>query len=78
MELYPDATFEYIDNPRTELAGNSLKVKNDKFTNLGHKGVEINHTDLKKLVEACRANKERFENNKNFVKPISFWKNVKN
>lgn len=41
---------------------------------MGHEGVEINSTDLKKLVEACKANKDRFEVNKQFVKPISFWK----
>lgn len=28
MELYPDASYEYIDNPRAEQAKNSLKVKN--------------------------------------------------
>ena len=39
IELYPEATCEYIDNPRAELAKNSLKVKNEKFTHLGHKGV---------------------------------------
>ena len=74
MELYPEASFEYIDNPRAELAANSLKVKNDKFKDLGHKGLEINHDDLKKLVEACKANKERFEHNIHYVKPISFLK----
>lgn len=74
MELYPEASYEYLDNPRAELAANSLKVKNDKFKDLGHKGLEINHEDLKKLVEACKINKERFENNIHYVKPISFWK----
>lgn len=28
IELYPETTYEYIDNPRTEKAENSLKVKN--------------------------------------------------
>lgn len=74
MELYPEASFEYIDNPRAELASNSLQVKNEKFKKLGHNGLEINTADLKKLVEACKDNKERFENNIHYVKPISFWK----
>lgn len=28
IELYPGATYEYIDNPRAELQSNSLKAKN--------------------------------------------------
>lgn len=42
VSLYPEATYTYIDNPRQEKAGNSLNVKNDKFKNLGYKGIEIN------------------------------------
>lgn len=42
LELYPEATFEYIDNPRTEKSANTLVVKNDKFKQLGYKGVQIN------------------------------------
>lgn len=64
IELYPDATWQYIDNPRAELAANDLNVKNDKFKKLGLDGIQINEVDLRKLVEACRANKERFEKNK--------------
>ena len=39
IKLYPEATFQYIDNPRAEKASNGLIVKNDKFTNMGHKGI---------------------------------------
>jgi hypothetical protein len=78
LEMYPEATCNYIDNPRAELAGNSLIAKNDKFKKLGHKGIEINPTDLKKLVEACRENKERYDMNKGYIQPISFWKGAKN
>lgn len=54
IKLYPEAKYEYIDNPRAEKAANSLIVKNDKFTDLGHKGIDINEEDIKKLVECCR------------------------
>ena len=78
MEMYPEASYEYIDNPRVELASNKLQAKNEKFKNLGHKGIEINTTDLRKLVEVCRENKERYEKNKAYIKPVSFWKGPKN
>lgn len=42
LQLYPEATYEYIDNPRTEKPANTLVVKNDKFKQLGYKGVQIN------------------------------------
>jgi hypothetical protein len=29
--------------------------------------------DIKKLVEVCRTNRSRFDENKEYVKPISFW-----
>ena len=74
ISLYPDATFEYIDNPRTEKAGNSLKVVNKNFEDLGHKGIDINIEDIKKLVEVCKQNQDRFDKIKDFVKPVSFWK----
>ena len=74
VELYPDAKYEYIDNPRAEKAANSLKVCNMNFSKLGHKGIDINKEDLIKLVEVCRKNKERFEKIREYVKPISFWK----
>ena len=57
VELYPDVKYEYINNPRKELASNDLVVKNDKFKNLGYKGIEINKDDVIKLVELCRENK---------------------
>ena len=41
---------------------------------MGHKGIDINEEDVRKLVEACRQNQERFEKNKEYIKPISFWK----
>ena len=50
VKLYPDAKYEYIDNPRNEKAENTLKVKNDNFKSLGYVGIEINEDDLKKLV----------------------------
>lgn len=31
IKLYPSATFEYIENPRSEQAKNSLVVRNDHF-----------------------------------------------
>ena len=74
IELYPEATYEYIDNPRNEKAGNSLVARNEKFKKWGHDGLQINQEDLKKLVEVCKSNRDRFEMNKEFVKPISFWK----
>lgn len=33
--LYPEATYEYIDNPRAELAANGLNAQNEKFKQLG-------------------------------------------
>lgn len=57
-----------------EQASNTLKVKNDKFKSLGYKGINISEEELRKLVEACRQNKDRFECYKGFVRPISFWK----
>jgi hypothetical protein len=39
LALYPEATYSYIDNPRAEKAGNTLNVTNDKFKDLGHKGI---------------------------------------
>ena len=60
VKMYPEAKYEYIDNPRAEKSGNSLNVKNDKFKDLGYKGIEINEEDIRKLVECCRDNKERF------------------
>ena len=57
VSIYPDAKYEYIENPRAEKAENTLTVKNDKFKKLGYKGIEISHDEVKKLVEACKENK---------------------
>lgn len=54
MEMYPEAKYEYIDNPRDEKAENTLNVKNDKFKKLGYQGIHVNKDELRKLVEACR------------------------
>lgn len=64
LQIYPDAKFQYINNPRAEKAGNSLVAKNDKFKDLGHNGIHINPDDIKALVEVCRANKDKFEEKK--------------
>lgn len=74
MKMYPEAKYEYIDNPRVEKAENSLIVRNDKFKDMGHEGIKINENDLKELVEVCIENKERFEANLKYIKPVSFWK----
>lgn len=50
VKLYPEAKYEYIENPRNEKSENTLKVKNDNFKSLGYVGIEINEDDLKKLV----------------------------
>lgn len=76
VKLYPDAKYEYIDNPRDEKAENTLKVKNDNFKNMGYVGIEINEDDLQKLVEVCKKYPESFTKNFNFIKPVSFWKRV--
>lgn len=77
LELYPEATYEYIDNPRAEKVANSLKVKNDNFKQIGHSSaIDINHDDIRKLVQICKDNRNRFESNKEYVKPISFWKKI--
>lgn len=73
LRLYPEARYENIENPRMEKAENSLIALNDKFRKLGHEGTKVNEDDIKKLVEACRRNKERFETNLSYIKPISFW-----
>lgn len=54
VEMYPEAKYEYIDNPRDEKAENTLNVKNDKFKKLGYQGIHVNKDELRKLVEACR------------------------
>ena len=77
VKLYPDAKFEYIDNPRQEKAENTLKVKNDNFKDLGYVGIEVNEADLRSLVEVCRKYPERFQQNSAFIKPISFWNKQK-
>lgn len=74
IELYPDAKYEYIDNPRVEKPDNSLQVCNKNFSAMGHKGIHVNKEDIKKLVEVCRQNMDKFNEIKQFVKPISFWK----
>jgi hypothetical protein len=50
-----------------------LVAENEKFKRLGHQGLKVNEDDIKSLVEACRKNKERFEMNLPYMKPISFW-----
>ena len=57
VNIYPEAKYEYIENPRDEKAENTLTVRNDKFKKMGYKGIEINHEEVKKLVEACKENK---------------------
>lgn len=39
ISLYPEATYEYIKNPRTEKSANELSVKNENFKKLGHQGI---------------------------------------
>lgn len=74
VKLYPEAKYEYIENPREEKAENSLKVINEKFKEMGHKGIFVNEEDLKKLVEVCRTHHDRWELNLPYIKPVSFWK----
>lgn len=74
LRLYPDAKYENIENPRVEKAENSLFAENEKFKKLGHEGLKVNEDDVRSLVEAIRENKERFELNLPYMKPISFWK----
>lgn len=73
LRLFPEARHENIENPRMEKAENSLVALNEKFKKLGHEGIKVNEEDIKKLVEACRKNKERFEINLSYIKPVSFW-----
>ena len=47
VKLYPDAKYEYIDNPRDEKAENTLTVRNDNFKGLGYVGIEINENEIK-------------------------------
>ncbi len=73
LKLYPEAKYQNLDNPRIEKADNTLVAENEKFKRLGHQGLKVNEDDIKSLVEACRKNKERFEMNLPYMKPISFW-----
>ena len=50
VKMYPEAKYEYIENPRDEKAENSLVVRNDKFKDMGHEGININENDLRDLV----------------------------
>ena len=74
VKLYPEAKYENLENPRIEKAENTLVAENEKFKKLGHLGLKVNKSDVKSLVEACRKNKERFELNLPYMKPISFWR----
>lgn len=71
-EVNPATKVNNIDNPRNELAENDLKVKNDKFINLGLKPIYLDHQNIKDLMDHCKKYEDRI--NHDLIKPMSFWK----
>ena len=70
-ELFDNIKFNFVKNPRKELAGNNLFVKNDKFINLGLKPKLLNSDELVKIYNYIYENKNDI--NMEHIMPKSFW-----
>ena len=70
-ELFSNVEFNFVQNPRKELAGNNLFVKNDKFINLGLKPKLLNSNELIKIYNYISENKNNI--NMEHILPKSFW-----
>lgn len=65
----------FVDNPRNELAANSLKVENKSFHNLGWEPIKINKKRLLEIISFVKKMKGNI--NKDLIPAKSIWNDSK-
>lgn len=70
-KIIPNASIQFIDNPRKELIENSLEVSNNNFLELGLKPIYLNEEKILDIYNFITINTDIIDNTK--ILPISFW-----
>ena len=71
QRVIPDTTVQYVKNPRKELAGNDLVVKNDNFLAIGLEPIFLSDEATLEVYGAVKKLRERLD--VRHVLPKSFW-----
>ena len=70
-QVDPSVKIQHLPNPRKELESNSLRVKNDRFINLGLNPIKVNKESLKEIMDDIKKYNRKF--NTEVILPKSFW-----
>ena len=71
QRVIPETTVQYIQNPRKELAGNDLVVKNDNFLAIGLKPIFLSDKATLEVYGTVKKHRDRLD--ARHVLPKSFW-----